>query len=259
MLFLCIEKIKERMQTDSGNIFVWDVDYIARFTVFHPWENVYEEARRFSLHEKWNELTKFYNSHYKSTKVKSRTEFQSICDRKGYKYINGKEPSLLSVNINGTKYDLEFSFACKEVKMRPSIKNISPASKFKTQPEMLIQQMERFSKLVKTLQEVLKDAIHQGKILETTTKIAYPYILNKIESSGYLNGIRHDIIEQGCGILLRIKDPIGKDGEWYEGEVNMDNLDIILEKLPIALSDPENFEFYFSAFGYCWDHESIFK
>lgn len=247
------------MQTGNEDIFVWDIDYIARFTVFHPWENVYEEARWFSLHEKWNKLSKYYNSRFKTTKVKSRTEFQKLCERKGYKYTCGKEPYHLSVSIKGTKYNLEFGFACKEVKVNPSIKHIDLKSKFKTQPEIMIQQMEVFSKLVKTLPEVIEAAIHLGKILETTTKIAYPYILNKIESSGYLNGIRHDIIEQGCGILLRIKDPIGKDGEWYEGEVNMDNLDIILEKLPIALSDPENFEFYFSTFGYCWDHESIFK
>lgn len=247
------------MKNNNGNIHIWDIEGIARFSVYQPCVDSYVAARRRCMREKWNELSKYYNSSYESTEVKSLDKFMNLCMQKNYKYTRRKSPSQIYVNINGMKFYLDFGLNSMEVKMKPSVRNVDMISKFKTEPEILIQQMEEYSMLVEKLPNVLDSAIHLGKILETTTKIAYPYILNRIESSGCLDGLKHEVIKGGCCIYLRMKDPNGEDGEYYEGEVSMDNLDIILHTIPIALSDPENFEYYFPSFALCWEEDSKFK
>lgn len=247
------------MYANNNDVFIWDIEKIARFTVFHPWSDSYVATQRYAMREKWNELSKYYNSRYKSTEVKSLARFMNLCMQKKYKFNRRKNPSRIFVNINGMRFNLDFYFNSMEVKMKPPGDLVDIITKFETEPEILIQQMEEYSMLVKNLPNVLESAFHLGKILEATKKIAYPYILNRIESSGCLDSIKHEVIEGGCCIYLRIKDPNGKEGEYYEGEVSPDNLDIILHTIPIALSDPENFEYYFPSFAYCWDEDSKFK
>lgn len=247
------------MKTDSGNIFIWDIDDIVKDILSYHYEDVYSEARIVSLCKKWVDISQYYYKRYKSRKVKSRDEFLKICERKSYEYTIGLKPSLISVEVNGVNYELDFGFNSYKVQMNPAFPFITEyrPDHFETPPAILIKQMEVYSKLCKEFPEILEAAIHKARIIETTTKIAYPYILNRIESSGYLDGLKHEVVEEEGSILLRIKNPDTEGREFFEGEVNMDNLDTILEKLPIALSDPENFEFYFPSFEYgCWSIDS---
>lgn len=249
------------MGTYFNDIFVWNEKQIAVLSLGVDRTNVYEDTRNLCLERKWDELQKHFDSNYCSKKFKPKEEFIGICERKGYRLKTSKVPRRFYVWIRKTMFrvDFLFGFDSNMVKVVPCIKTHIVATNLRTPLQITIQLMETFARLSEELTSILEKAIHMGCIMETTTKIAYPYILSKIESSGYLDGLKHEVIEQGCRILLRIKDPIGKDGEYFEGEVCMDNLDIILETLPIALSDPENIEFYFPSFSHCWWADSKFK
>lgn len=226
----------------------WDMDFMTNYLRCYPeLDNAEETFAEF----KFGELMDAGNEVWGNGLAKYRGHLYPLCRKKRYPIEDRGLKSMISVL--GEKHLIESPMGSRAFFVTPLrlCEGWGPEGErwsFFGTAEALIQTLEIYGKAMEELPAALEKARFEAIKECSISKMLLPKLRKDLKSSRVLKGLiyRTDMVP-GERIQLKVLLP---GGGILRGIVDFDNYGILFERLPLALSDPENAGFYIPFFSF---------
>jgi len=231
----------------------WKPSLIIEFGKMFP-EHSEENICKLLAYDRLEMIADYYQRRYAEKRIRRLSGLCRLASEKGYEII-GKEDAKLEIAKGNNRFMVIMNRDSLWVTpdIYPTLNYYNMVTFSNMNPRCVLKSFDLFCGLMEGLPPIVRKYLPKGDQLAKVAEVSHPYLKDRIEISGVLDGCEHRIVFSYSQTKLEINDPNSEDGGYYQIEITIDNIDDILGRLPLALADFGEFESRFPESAYCWD------